>query len=125
MRNWRGILENESLPEKLRPIKFDAREYYRKLTETELDKKTDRDLNVTLALGLFELKTLIGYDLKIDKHESDGYFWKFVENPLYRMHERTIAENCRESDEYRKKLFEKMDILIKGLSGDKKVIQKP
>jgi hypothetical protein len=62
--------------------------------------------------------------LKIDKRESDTIFWKFVGNPLYRMHEKSIAEKCRYSEEYRKKLFEKMDSLISELSGDKKSIQK-
>jgi len=119
LKNWLSILENESRPEKVRPIKSDTREYYRKLTEPELNKETDRDLNNTLALNLFELKTMITYDLKIDKHESDAEFWKFIGNPLCRMHERTIAEKCRESDEYRQKLFEKMETLINELRSDR------
>jgi DNA-binding HxlR family transcriptional regulator len=68
LKNWLDVFKNESLPEKLGPMKLDAKEYYRKLTETELYKEIDRDLNDTLALNLIELKTMIGYDLKIDKH---------------------------------------------------------
>lgn len=63
--------------------------------------------------------TLIGYDLKINKHESDTYFWKFVGNPLCRMHERTIAEKCRESDENKKKLFEKIENMLNELRSKK------
>lgn len=112
------------MPEELRSIKFDLREYYKKLPETELDKIVDRDLNTTLALSLHELKNLIQYDLKIDKEESDADFWNFVGNPLYRMHERSIAENCRESDEYRKKLFDKIDMLINKFRSDKELLKK-
>jgi DNA-binding HxlR family transcriptional regulator len=113
---WLEALEkSENLPTKLKPIQFDLKTYYKKMTEKQLDQETDRDLNNTLALNLFELKTMIGYDLKLDKHESDADFWKFIGNPLYRMRERILAERCRESDEYRKKLFEKSDILIKEL----------
>lgn len=43
---------------------------------------------------------------------------------LCRLHERGIAENCRESDEYRKKLFDKMDVLIDKFRSDKKLLRK-
>jgi len=122
---WLDALENdEGLPAKLRSIKFDMNTYYRKMTEKQLDQETDRDLDDTLALGLFELKNLISYDLKIDKKESDADFWKFIGNPLYRMHERTIVEQCRESDRYREKLFEKMETLMNELRGHKS-LRKP
>ena len=65
---------------------FDMKTHCAKMTEKQLDQETDRDLNDTLALNLFELKTMIGYDLKIDKDESDADFWKFIGNPFYRMH---------------------------------------
>jgi len=32
---------------------------------------------------------------------------KFIGNPLYRIHEKTIEEKCRDGEKYRKKLFEK------------------
>jgi len=54
---------------------------------------------------------MINYDLKMDKDESNAAFWKFFGNPTYRMHEKTIANRCRDSQRYRKQLFEKMDTL--------------
>jgi len=82
------------------------------------------NLNATLSLSLFELKTFIDYDLKIDKHESNTAFWNFVGNPLYRIHERCMVEKCRDSDEYRKRLFEKMESLIKELRSREGIISK-
>lgn len=120
MAEWLEVLENdEGLPAKLRSIKFDMNAYYRKMTEKQLDQETDRELDDTLALGLFELKNLISYDLKIDKKESDADFWKFIGNPLYRMHERSVAEKCRESDRYKERLFEKIETLINELRSHK------
>jgi len=120
MARWLEVLtKSENLPAKLRSIQFDMKTYYKNMTEKQLDQETDHDLDDTLALSLFELKTMIGYDLKIDKHESDADFWKFIGNPLYRIHERRIAEKCRESDEYKQKLFEKMETLIEELRSDK------
>jgi DNA-binding HxlR family transcriptional regulator len=121
---WLEVLENdEGLPAKLRSIEFDMNAYYRKMTEKQLDQETDRDLDDTLALGLFELKNLISYDLKIDKKESDADFWKFIGNPLYRTHERTIVEKCRESDRYKEKLFDKMQTMINELRSHKTLRQ--
>jgi len=117
---WINALEKSGRFKELRPYKWN--EYYGKLTEKQLDQAIDRDLRDTLSLTLFELKTFINYDLKIDKHESNAAFWNFVGNPLYRMHERGIVEKCRESDEYRKRLFEKMEALIKELRSGKGII---
>jgi hypothetical protein len=117
---WLKILEDDKgLPEKLRSVKLDMKAYYAKISEKQLDEETDRELETTLALCLFELKNLIGYDLKIGKHESDAAFWNFTGNPIYRMHERGIAETCRESDRYKDKLFEKMETLIDRLRSHK------
>jgi len=126
IKEWFDDLEkaNERLPPHLRLMKFDAKEFYDKMPETEIEREIDRDLNYTLVLNLHELKNFVQYDLKIDKKESDADFWKLVGNPFYRIHEKSIAEKCRDSEKYRKKLFEKMDILINELSGDKKRIQK-
>lgn len=115
---------NEKLPPHLRLLKFDAKEYYKNLPEKELDRKIDRDLEYTYCLSLDELRNMINYDLRIDKHESDAAFWKFIGNPLYRMHEKVIAENCRDSEEYKKRLFEKIDTLLNELRNDKKSIDK-
>jgi DNA-binding HxlR family transcriptional regulator len=92
---WLEVLEDDKgLPAELESIDFDEKEYYEKMSEKQLDEETDRELETTLALCLFELKNLIGYDLKIDKQESDAAFWNFIGNPFYRMHEKTIAERC-------------------------------
>lgn len=77
------------------------------------------DLSDTLGLSLFELKTFIGYDLKVNRFKSNADFWNFVGNPLYRMHEKSIAEKCRDSESYRRLLFEKIDVLIEELRSDK------
>lgn len=119
---WINALEKGVRFKELRPIKWS--EYYRKLTEKQLDQEIDRDLRETLSLTLFELRTFINYDLKIDKHESNAAFWNFVGNPLYRIHEKGIVEKCRDSDEYRKRLFEKMEVLIKELRSGKQIISK-
>jgi ribosomal silencing factor RsfS len=122
---WLEVLEqDEDLPAKLKSMKFDMNAYYRKMTEKQMDQETDRDLDDTLALSLFELKNLIGYDLKIDRKESDADFWEFIGNPLYRMHERAIAEKCRTSDRYKEKPFEKMKTLMNELRGHK-FLRKP
>jgi hypothetical protein len=89
-----------------------------------LDEAIDKNLNTVLTQNLFELKTFINYDLKLDKSESDAVFWNFVGNPLYRMIEKSIVENCRNSEEYRKKLFEKIDALINELRPDKELLRK-
>jgi len=83
----------------------------------------DKDLNTVLAQNLFELKTFINYDLKVDKPERYAAFWTFVGSPLYRMLEKSLVENCR-SEKYRKKLFEKMDALIDELRPDIEFLRK-
>jgi DNA-binding HxlR family transcriptional regulator len=124
IRKWvENHIEEKNLPKKLRFLKpFDAKEYYRKLSEKQLDEAIDKDLNWVLAQNLFELGTFIIYDLRLDKPQSDAVFWNFVGNPLYRMLERSIVENCR-SKEYRKKFFEKIDVLIKELRPDKELLK--
>lgn len=75
MREWLEVFENDdNMPKELRSVKFDVKEYCKKLPEAELDKEIDCDLNDTLALSLHELKNLIQYDLRIDKEESDANF---------------------------------------------------
>jgi DNA-binding HxlR family transcriptional regulator len=117
---WLEVLEDDKgLPEDLKSIDFDVKAYFEKMSEKQLDQETDRELKTTLALCLFELKNLIGYDLKIDKQESDAAFWNFIGNPFYRMHERIIAETCRESERYKDKLFEKIATMINQLRSHK------
>ena len=125
MKAWlEDFIEGKNLPKKFRLLKpFDAKEYYSKLSEKELDEETDKDLNTVLTQNLFELKTFINYDLKLDKPERDAVFWNFVGNPLYRMLEKSIVEDCRNSKEYQKKLFEKIDILINELRPDRELFR--
>jgi DNA-binding HxlR family transcriptional regulator len=126
IQQWFEDLEkaNEKLPEHLRLMKVDAKEFYSNMSEEQLGKEIERELDFTFALNLHDLKNFIQYDLRIDKKESDADFWKLVGNPFYRIHEKSISENCRASERYKKKLFEKMDILINELSRDKKHTQK-
>ena len=126
IREWLEDLEksNEKLPSHLRALKFDEKEYYANLSEKELDREVDRDLELTLCLNLHELKSMVNYDLKVDRDESNITFWKFIGNPLYRMHEKTITGKCRDSERYRKKLFDKMATLIDQFRSDKKSIDK-
>jgi DNA-binding HxlR family transcriptional regulator len=109
------FIEGKSLPKKFRLLPFDEKEYYCKLSEKQLDEEIDKDLNNVLTQNLFELKTFINYDLRLDKPERDAVFWQFVGSPLYRMLEKSIEENCRNSERYRKRLFERIDVLINEL----------
>ena len=110
-------VDSEDIEEWLKPLSdlevINPKEHYAKLTEKALDQEVSQDLNRVLETNLLELKSFVNYDLKIDEQQSDAEFWNFVGNPLYRMLEKNIAENCRESTEYRKKFFEKVGILLK------------
>ena len=124
IKKWvENFIEGKNLLKKHRLLRFDAKEYYGRYSEKQLDEAIDKDLNTVLTQNLFELKTFINYDLKLDKPERYAVFWNFVGNPLYRMLEKSIVENCR-SEKYRKKLFEKMDALISELRPDKKLLRK-
>lgn len=125
IKKWIGnFIEGKNLPKQFRLLKpVDTRDYVSKLSQNQLNEKTDKDLNWVLTQNLFELKTFINYDLKLDKTESDAVFWNFVGNPLYRMLEKSIAEDCRNSKEYREKLFEKIDGLINKLRPDKELLR--
>jgi DNA-binding HxlR family transcriptional regulator len=103
-----GRQETRELREKFGLLeKFDAREHFSRFSDEQMDKETDRALRDVLTNNLFELKTFVNYELKLEKDESYAVFWNFVGNPLYRMIEKTIAENCRNSEKYRDSLFEK------------------
>jgi len=125
MKKWvENVINEKKFPKKLRLLPFDAEEYYGKLSERQLDEVIDKHLNTVLAQNLFELKTFINYDLKLDKPERYAVFWNFVGNPLYRILEKGIVEDCRNSEKYRKKLFEKIDALINELRPDKELLRK-
>lgn len=125
VREWveNDIAEDEKLDKKLRLLQFDENEYYNKLPEEQLDEEIDKRIHSILAHSLFELKTLIEYDLKLPRPESDKAFWKFIGNPMYRMQESNIAETCRNNERYREKLFAKIDAMVNELRPDKELLK--
>jgi hypothetical protein len=58
------------LDERLKTVKFDVKKYFERLSEKELDKIVNKDLNDALGLGLHELKNYVDYDLKLSKLSS-------------------------------------------------------
>jgi hypothetical protein len=117
---WLESLHNE----RLRLLKITLKEFLQKFTDKQLDELAIKDLSDSLTQSLYELKSIIQHDLEIDRFESDAVFWKFVGNPIYRMHERGLAEKCRDSDMYKKMLFEKNDLLINELRSDKELLKR-
>lgn len=91
---------------------FNPKEYYKKMTEKELEQAISRDLHAVIDVNLHELKAYVNYSLKIDETETDAEFWRFIGNPLHRILEKSIAESCRASDQYRKKFFERLQNLL-------------
>lgn len=126
LKEWvENFIEGKNLPKKLRPLKdFDIGKYFDKLSENQLNETIEKELNTVLAQNLFELKTFVEYDLKLNKTASDAVFWNFVGNPLYRMLERSIVEDCRHSERYKQKLFERINILVNELRPDSEFFRK-
>lgn len=91
---------------------FNAKERYGKLSKSKLSAELDRDLKGVLLQNLHELKAVVNFQLNIDENESDAEFWKFIGNPMYRLLEKSIADRCRKSLDYKKKFFEKIEVLI-------------
>jgi DNA-binding HxlR family transcriptional regulator len=116
IRKWLEIhIEEKNLPKNRRTLRpFDTREYYDRLSEEHLDKAIDKDLDRVFLQNLFELRTFINYDLKLDRRGRDAEFWQLVGNPLYRLLEKSIVENCR-SEKYRQRLFERIDAQVERL----------
>ena len=117
------FLDDKNMPKELRSIPFDEREYYSRLSKKELDEEIIKDLDGIITQNLLELKQFINYDLKLEKTQSDAEFWSLVGNPMYRMIEKGIVDNCRESEIYRKTLFEKIDFLIASLRPDRELFR--
>ena len=113
-----AIMENDEF---LKPV--DLREEFRKLTEKELEQHVDRDICGILSLNLHELRAYIQYELKTNETMSNRDFWKFVGNPMYRMLERSVLEDCRHSERYKRKLFEKIEGLISEIRPDKALLK--
>jgi hypothetical protein len=132
VKRWLGSLENwrargwkrteDGLPPRPRWKRFDAKEFYEKMPEKALEREIDRDIQEALLGNLYELKAVVDYDLELEskdfKSESDADFWKFIGNPLYRLFEKSVAQNCRISDRYAKKFFEKIDSRIRKLESE-------
>jgi DNA-binding HxlR family transcriptional regulator len=124
LKEWfESSIDAQNVPEKLRQLPFSMKELCDKLSESELDEEIDKRLNIVLTLNLFELKTFVDYDLRLDKPESDTAFWNFVGKPFYRIVEESIVRDCRNSERYRIKLFEKIDALVSKLRPDKKLVE--
>jgi hypothetical protein len=112
---WVKTLENwhsrktkpRGLPAAPRWKPFDAREHYEKLPEKQLEDEIEGDLKEAVFGNLSELKALIDVDL-----EDDNLFWKVIGNPLFRLFEKSVAENCRVSNRYREKFFKRLDLEI-------------
>jgi hypothetical protein len=115
--------EDNKLPLALRTLKIDIKEFYSKFLAGQIDQLTDRDLHDILSLNLWELKLCVDYDLSLKNGESDEAFWTFFANPTYRLHEKEVAEKCRYNNEYKKLLFEKIDILINQLRSDRELLR--
>jgi len=124
IREWfENVIDGKNLLKEFRLLPFDAEEYYSKLSGKQLDEAIDKNLNTVLAHNLFELKTFINYDLKLDRPETDAVFWQFVGNPLYRMMEKGIVQDCRNSERYRIRLFEKIDALRNQIRPDRELFR--
>ena len=124
LKKWlEATSRNENLPDMLKPLKLTPEELYKRFSTEQLDKMAINDLSNILTRNLFELKTFVDYDLKIDKFQSNSDFWDFVGNPLYRLGEKSVAEKCRDSDEYKQLLFEKIELLIESLRSDKELLR--
>ena len=125
LKKWiESFSRGEGLPEKFAPLKLSTEELYKRFSTEQLDKMAINDLETILSRSLFELKTFIEYDLRIDEFQSDSDFWNFVGNPLYRLNEKSVAEKCRASEEYRKLLFEKIELLVNELRSDRELLRK-
>jgi DNA-binding HxlR family transcriptional regulator len=124
IRRWveKTLEEEKRLPKKFRLLQIDTKEIYDKMSEDQLNEATYKDLNDVLIQNLFELKTFINYDLRLDKPETDAMFWNFAGNPLYRILEKRIVENCH-SEKYQNKLFEKIDALINALRPTRELLR--
>lgn len=120
IRKW--LEYDETLPKRFRPVQFDEKQYYDKLPEKQLDETIDKDIRRVLTQNLFELKTFVNYDLKLDRPETDATFWNFAGNPIYRIEEKSIVKKCR-SEKYRERFFEKIDALINETRPDKELFR--
>ena len=119
-----GIGQDEGLPPELQLLKITRKEFLDSLTETEIDRETDRDLHDIMSLNFWELKIAIDNDLLLKEGENDDSFWLYFVKPTYRIQLERASEKCRHNCEYKKALFEKIDLLINQLRSDREIYRK-
>ena len=115
---------DDSLSPRLQPLKITFEEFYRNMSKDEIDEQTDRDLHDILSLNLWEFKLSIDNDLLLKEGESDDSFWLYFIKPTYRVKMESASEKCRYNDEYRKMLFEKIELLTTALRSDRELFRK-
>jgi DNA-binding HxlR family transcriptional regulator len=115
---------DENLPPQLRAYRINEKDRMNKLSLEDFDKETDRDLHDILSLNLWEFKLSVEDDLELKKGESDDSFYKFLGKPMYRIRVERVSEKCRYSDEYKKMLFDKIDLLIDNIRSDRQLPRK-
>lgn len=104
--------ENEkNLPEGLRRLNISGKEFYASFSDERIDKMVNTDIEYLFVENILELKELVDYELNLEEFDSNDVFWKLVGNPMYRMHEKSIAQKCRDCHLYKEKLFSKIDAM--------------
>ena len=101
-------VNEKNLPEGLRRLNISGKDFYASFSSEQIDRMVNKDIELLLVQNLLELKELVAYELSLEKFDSDEVFWKLVGNPMYRMHEKSIAGKCRDSPHYKEKLFSKI-----------------
>jgi DNA-binding HxlR family transcriptional regulator len=104
--------ENEKyLPVGLRRLNISSKEFYANFSDERIDDLVNKDVEYLLVSSILELKELVAYELSLEEFDNDDVFWKLVGNPMYRMHEKSIAKKCRDCPHYKEKLFSKIEAM--------------
>jgi DNA-binding transcriptional ArsR family regulator len=108
-------LKNQKLlPKRLREYRLSARkrrEIFERYSDEQIDEMAKKDMEYLVVSSLLELREFTVYDLSLKKCEDDTAFWKLIGNPFYRMHEKSIVENCRDCPRYKERLFSRIEQL--------------
>jgi hypothetical protein len=112
------------LPPELRALPITKEEFYSNLSDDKIDFETDRDLHDIMALNLWELKLSINDSLQLKDNENDESFWNYVVKPTYRLQLERASEKCQYNDNYKKVLFEKIELLTDALRSDRELYRK-